>query len=190
MASSMPVSRNAKCTLAAAVVLCVLACVARADFKVTELQSRLRSDALVVNGSMQLELSRKVEEALSKGIELPVLIEARLYRKRSFLWDQNIESWTLRRNLRYHALSGQYIVSSGSSADSFLSPADALKHLGTLSELRFALPGVEIAEQDEYVVKLRAHIDIEALPPPLRPVAYTTLSWHMNTGWTTWTVQR
>jgi hypothetical protein len=189
MAFSMPVWRNAKRALVAT-ALTLLTNVGHADFTVTELQPRLRADALIVNGSMQLELSRKVEEALSKGIELPVLIEARLYRKRSFLWDQNVESWTLRRNLRYHALSGQYIVSDGTSADSFLSPGEALKYLGTLSELRLALPSAEMTDSDEYVVKLRAHIDIESLPPPLRPVAYTTLSWHMNTGWTTWNVQR
>jgi len=183
----MPVSRNAKWTLVAAALL--LAAPATADFKVVELQLRLHEGALVVSGNMQLELSRKVEEALSKGIELPVLIEARLYRKRSFLWDRNIQNWTLKRNLRYHALSGQYIVNSTESTDSFLSPADALKHLGTLSDLRLRLPELEVADEDEYIVKLRAHIDIEALPPPLRPVAYTTLSWHMNTGWTTWNVR-
>jgi hypothetical protein len=189
MVFSMHAWRNAKLALAAA-LLFAAPMRTSADFKVAELQPRLRDGVLVVNGNMQLELSQKVEEALSKGIELPVLIEARLYRKRSFLWNQNIESWTLRRNLRYHALSGQYIVSSSGGADSFLSPADALKHLGMLSELRLRLPEINLATEDEYIMKLRAHIDIEALPAPLRPVAYTTLSWHMNTGWTTWNVQR
>lgn len=184
----MPVWQNANWSFLAAALL--YAASAAADFKVTELQLALHDGALAVNGNMQLELSRKVEEALSKGIELPVLIEARLYRKRSFLWDQNVGRWTLKRSLRYHALSGQYIVSSTDSTDSFLSPADALKHLGTLSDLRLRLPELEIAEEDEYIAKLRAHIDIESLPPPLRPVAYTTLSWHMNTGWTTWNVRR
>jgi hypothetical protein len=164
---------------------------AHADFKVAELQPRLVDNALIVNGSMQLELSRKVDEALSKGIELPVIIEVRLYRQRAFLWNQKIESWTLRRTLRYHALSGQYIVSADNNADSFLSANDALKHLGTLSELRLSLNDSETTSTaDEYLMKLRAHIDIEALPAPLRPVAYTTLSWHMNTGWTTWNVPR
>lgn len=170
-------------------LLALYSAVARADFSITELQVQLRDGGLVVNGNMRLELSQKVEEALSKGIELPVLIETRLYRKRSFLWNQNIERWTLRRNLRYHALSGQYIVRSGASADSFLSPSDALKYLGTLSEVWLRLPELAVTAEDEYIVKLRAHIDIEALPPPLRPVAYTTLSWHMNTGWTKWNVQ-
>ncbi|HKQ30756.1 MAG TPA: DUF4390 domain-containing protein [Burkholderiales bacterium] len=186
----MPVWRSNRRALVATAALLVAASAIRADFKVTELQTRLHDGVLVVSGSMQLELSRKVEEALSKGIELPVLIETRLYRKRALLWDETIEAWTVRRNLGYHALSGQYIVNAGTGTDSFLSPADALRHLGTLTELRLRLPEVDMAQGDEYVVKLRARIDIEALPAPLRPVAYTTLSWHMNTGWTTWNVQR
>lgn len=187
----MPVWSNVNRVLVVIAMIGVFTPTVKADFKVTELQPRLIDNGLIVNGTMQLELSRKVDEALSKGIELPVIVEVRLYRKRSFLWNQNIDSWTLRRTLRYHALSGQYIVSADNNADSFLSAADALKHLGTLSELRLTLTDAEAADAaDEYLVKLRTHIDIEALPAPLRPVAYTTLSWHMNTGWTTWNVQR
>jgi uncharacterized protein DUF4390 len=179
-------SKTAKRLLAALALLLALP-IALAAFKVAELQARFQNDVLIVNGQLQLELSRKVEEAVSKGIELPVIIEVRLYRKRALLWDERVETWLLRRSLRYHALSGQYIVGSGKSYDSFLEPTDALKHLGTLSELRLPLSDPELATQ-EHSVKLRVHIDIEALPAPLRPVAYTTLSWHLNSGWTTWDV--
>ena len=45
-----------------------------------------------------------------------------------------------------------------------------------------------LAAQGEYLVRMRAHLDIETLPAPLRPVAYTSPSWHLNSGWTTWTI--
>jgi hypothetical protein len=168
--------------------LALLAPAAHAEFRVEELQARVLDGALVLNGHMQLELSRKVEEAVSKGIELPVIVEARLYRKRALLWDQHLESWLVRRGLRYHALSGQYIVGLGASHESFRNAADALKQLGTLSELHLPLGGAAVAETDTLLVKLRVSIDIELLPAPLRPVAYTTLSWHLNSGWSAWNV--
>lgn len=163
---------------------------AQAEFKITDVQSQVTDEALIVNGKIDFGLTPKVEEALSKGIELSMVIEVRLYRKRPLLWDQQLATWSLRRNLQYHALSGQYLVGSGNTRDNFRVLTEALRSLGSLRELRLPLPEIEIAADDDCIVRLRAHLDIEALPAPLRPVAYTTLSWHLNSGWSLWNVAR
>ena len=41
-------------------------------------------------------------------------------------------------------------------------------------------------KQDEYTLAIRAKLDIEALPAPLRPVAYVSPSWRMSSGWYEW----
>ncbi len=188
----MPVSKNAKRCLAAFAALALLTSIARADFKVIDVQPHFTDNAIVINGDLQLALTRKVEEALSKGIELPVLFEIRLYRKRSLLWDERLAMWSLRRNLMYQALSGQYLVSADEAQENFLSLSEALKHLGKIGELRLPLPPMEEKPtmEHEYFIMVRAQLDIEALPTPLRPVAYTTLSWRLNSGWTSWNVAR
>jgi len=172
----------------ALLLLSSLSLTARAEFRIADVQARFNGAALVVNGTLDLTLAPKVEEALSKGIELPVIIELRLYHRRRLWWDQRLAAWSVRRVLQYHALSGQYLVDSGSAQESFLSLADALKSFGTLNELRLTLPEIRLAAEDDYAVELRAHLDIEALPAPLRPVAYTTPSWRLNSGWSTWNV--
>ncbi len=190
-ASANQTSRTARRPSALAALLCAAllsSSLAYADFKIVDIRTHFSSNALVVNGVLDLGLTPKVEEALSKGIELPVIIELRLYRKRTVLWDQRLTTWTLRRVLRYHALSGQYLLDTGAAQESFLSLGEALKNLGIISELRLPLPDTIISAEDEYSVKLRAHLDIEALPAPLRPVAYTTPSWHLNSGWSAWNV--
>ncbi len=168
----------------------LLVTTAHAEFKVADIQPRLSAGALVLNGNLDLALTQKTEEALSKGIELPLIFELRLARKRTLLWDQRLASWSVRRTLQYHALSGQYLVGAGASYDSFLSLTEALKFLGSLNELRLPLPETMTSPvlEDEYSAQLRVHLDIEALPAPLRPVAYTTPSWHLNSGWTSWNV--
>lgn len=172
-----------------ALILMLLApAAACADFTVTEVKPRFQDGALVVSGSMLLELSRKVEEAVSKGIELPLLVEAQLYRERAFWWDERLASWTLHRSLRYHALSGQYIVGANGAYENFLAATDALRQLGAFADLRLPLPDIEPAQDSGYRLRLRARLDIESLPAPLRPVAYTTLSWHLNSGWTSWPI--
>jgi hypothetical protein len=161
---------------------------ASAEFRIADIKTRFNAGALLLSGNLELGLTPKVEEALSKGIELPVIIEVRLYRKRTLLWDQRLATWSFRRALQYHALSGQYLINTGAQQESYLSLPDALKSLGTLNELRLPLPEAALNGDDEFGLRMRAHLDIEALPAPLRPVAYTTPSWHLNSGWTTWNV--
>lgn len=165
---------------------------AAADFKVADVQPKFAEQSLVLSGNIDLSLSSQVEEALSKGIPLEVVIEVRLYQYRRFLWDKQVAAWTLHRSIQYHALSGQYLVSAGDpdseTRESLLTQQEALKSLGSLNDLRLTLPNV--APADNYSVDVRASLDIEALPTPLRPVAYTSFAWHLNSGWTTWKVAR
>lgn len=163
---------------------------AAADFKVADVQPKFADQSLVLAGNIDLSLTPQVEEALSKGIPLDVIIEVRLYQSRWYLWDKRIASWSVHRSIQYHALSGQYLVSTGDpgseTRESLLTQQEALKSLGSLNDLRFALTGVTPA--DNYFIDVRASLDIEALPTPLRPVAYTSFAWHLNSGWTTWKV--
>jgi len=177
-----------------AVLLLGLALLGRAaaDFKVADVQPKFADQSLVLAGNIDLSLTPQVKEALSKGIPLDVIIEVRLYQYRRFLWDKRIATWSVHRSIQYHALSGQYLVSTGDpgleTRESLLTQQEALKSLGSLNDLKLALTNVVPAEN--YSVDVRASLDIEALPTPLRPVAYTSFAWHLNSGWTTWKVAR
>ncbi|MBI3571255.1 MAG: DUF4390 domain-containing protein [Gammaproteobacteria bacterium] len=165
---------------------------AAADFKVTEVQPRFGGGALLLNGTIDLALTTKVEEALSKGIQLDIVIDVRLHRLRWLVWHQGVGSWTLRRRIGYHALSGQYLISTAESGvdvkESHSSVQEALRALGSLNDLRLTLPE-STPPEGEYSVEVRASLDIEALPSPLRPVAYTSLAWRLNSGWSLWKLE-
>ena len=164
--------------------------IAQADFKVAELQPEFAEQSLVLNGQLELGLNAKVEEALAKGIPLEVVIDVHLYRERRFWWDPKIASWTLHRRVQYHALSGQYLVNTlepeMESGESLLTLQEALKQLGSLDDVTLALE--EPITPGAHFVDARVSLDIEALPTPLRPVAYTSFTWHLNSGWTSWKV--
>jgi len=178
------------CRSLLALLALTLAGAAAADFTVTDVKPKFIGQSLLLAGNLDLSLTTKVEEALSKGIPLEVIVDIRLYQQRRWLWDKNVASWTLHRRIQYHALSGQYLVSTGEpgadSSESFITQQDALKQLGVFSDFRLALS--EAPAEGNYLIEVRANLDIEALPAPLRPVAYTSLAWHLNSGWTTWKV--
>ncbi len=164
-----------------------------AGFKVSSMQSRVVGQALHLRGNLDLALTPKVEEAVGKGIPIELAIDVRLYRQRALLWDERIASWTLRRELRYHALSGQYLIGGAGAArvdqESLNSLNEALNELGSLEDVALPL-AAPLAPEAQYRVDVRVALDIEALPSLLRPVAYTSRAWDLNSGWTTWKVQR
>jgi hypothetical protein len=163
-----------------------------ADFTLREAAPRMAGFELAMNTRFELALSEKVEEALHKGIVLHIIIEAELAEQRWY-WDKVITKWALRRHLRYHALSGRYVVTDlyEDEIRSFDTLPEALRHLGNLSsQLLMIAPNKNIKADAPYELRLRARLDIEALPAPLRPVAYTSPSWLLNSGWTAWSVQR
>lgn len=165
---------------------------ARADFRVTEVTPRIAGESLAVSGSLDLGLTSKVQEALSKGVPIEVIIEIDLYRARSILWDSRVAQWVLHRRISYHALSRQYLVSGhqrdADAIESFTSLQAALANMGLLDDLKLALKH-KLQEASEYYVSVRASLDIDSLPAPLRPVAYTSLAWRLSSGWTRWNVQ-
>jgi hypothetical protein len=179
---------------AAAALALLVSSAAVAELTVTELNARLAETTLELRGEVEITLMPRVEEALSKGIELPLRFELKLKRERRFLWDPTVAAWVFDRRIRYHALSNQYLVSEGGgevagavTVESYGSLANALKALGSL-DLRLALP--QPPAPQPHRVELRVSLDIESLPAPLRPVAYTSSAWHLNSGWTTWPVAR
>ncbi|MDH5649358.1 MAG: DUF4390 domain-containing protein [Gammaproteobacteria bacterium] len=173
-----------------------VSCPAIAEFQVSNIEPRLTKTTLHVTGILDLGLSDKAEEALSKGIPLDIVIDLSLSKKRTFLWNDRISMWIIRRNIRYHALSGQYLVipdaseSDKPAIESFSSLQEAMAQVGNLDFDQLELSADKLQGDNDYVMDVRAYLDIARLPAPLRPVAYTSPAWHLNSGWTQWNVLR
>jgi hypothetical protein len=59
-----------------------------------------------------------------------------------------------------------------------------------LGQIR-AIPIAEEAQLDnshDYQIGIRARLDLDSLPAPLRPIAYISPSWRMSSGWYQWTL--
>lgn len=161
---------------------------ALAGFSATRVHADLVDRDLHVDAILDLGLTPAVAEAVDKGIPLDIAFEISLKRHRRFWWDSEIDSWHFVRTIRFHPLADQYVVSGPADArQAFTSMTDALRYMGALEGMVLSLrhaPG-----EGDFLVNIRAHVDVESLPTPLRLVAYASPAWHLNTGWTTWKVQ-
>ncbi len=165
-----------------------------ANFSVKSVQSYLNDRILHVNAQIDLPVNPRIEEALSKGIPIDVVIDIGMVKHRWWWMNRVITDRTLRRRIQFHALSRQYLVSGLHENDvpeSFGSLSQALEQAGTLDEYKlFLTPKKQIEADARYLLLLRARLDIEALPMLMRPLAYATPSWRRSTGWTEWPIER
>jgi hypothetical protein len=160
------------------------------DFVIKEARARVEHQDVLVSAAMDLDLSEAAEDALTSGIPLNILIEFRLKRLRPLLWNETLGKWTLRAEVRYHALSGLYVVMLQRRGEPRLFPTQraALQYVGTLDRISLPLPADAAMTGDELRLGLRVRMDREALPVPLRPLAYLSPNWWLNSSWTQWTV--
>jgi hypothetical protein len=165
-----------------------------ANFSVKSAQAHLNDRVLHVDARFDLPVNPRIEEALSKGIPIDVVIELNMVKHRWWWRNRLITDTVVRRRIQFHALSRQYLVSGmreDDSSESFGSLSQALAHAGTLDEFKLYLTAKKEIEADaRYLLMLRAHLDIESLPMLMRPLAYATPSWRRSTGWTEWPIER
>jgi len=143
-----------------------------------------------LNADIRYELSDEVLEALNNGIAITLKLTIKVKRPRPYWWDETITTLFQRYTLRYHALSGQYIVQFLNSEEqrSYLSLSSALRTIGQIREL-VILDNEIIKISKNMTVQLHSELDTNALPAPLRPAAWLSSGWKLSSEWYTCPLQ-
>jgi len=156
---------------------------ARAQFVVDKVEAQRVDKSIGVQVELDLHLTDATEEALSQGVPLIVVHEIALNRN-GWLWNHVEQLVSQRHRLRYHALSGRYVVQDDDAAlETFRALNDALAFISSASA-RFHIPG----PVKRYNIAVRSIIDINALPAPLRPTALFSPQWQLSSDWSQWPI--
>lgn len=158
---------------------------------VREAHSWLADDVYQLRARIDYVLSTPVSDALVNG--LPVVIELQVQVVRDYfgVWNQTVASLTQQYQLQYHALSRQYLLRNLNSTAQRSYPTEqaALDALGDVDTLPL-LDKRLLADGVHYDGRVRARLDIESLPAPLRLVAYFDTDWRLASEWYRWPVQQ
>jgi hypothetical protein len=148
---------------------------------------RLQNGIYVIDAHVEYTLNKELLRALDAGVPLTFDVEAEFTHERKYLWDSTVATVVQRLRLEYHALSKQFLVSnlSTQTQQSFPTLEDALRKLGEIQgmaiiEKRFLEPA------KSYKAKIHVALEIEALPAPMRPLAYLSLDWRFRSNWYKW----
>jgi hypothetical protein len=190
MSRNIEVLGSAATWLATAIVtLSAFGATARAasEFGVGPVRTEVVDEVFLLDVDIDYALSYEALKALHNGVPVTFEVEIEVLEERRWMWDRLLSSQRLRYTLRYHALARLYQVTNLNSGVqlNFSSFADAARALGEIrnvpilhrSELR---PGMHI------VARVRAWLDIDSLPLPLRALAYLSPTWRLESNWYTW----
>ncbi len=155
-----------------------------ADFSIHHAKTRLVDHVYLLDAQISYRLTDKVIDALSNGITLPIVLTIKVKRDRWYIWDETIAELEQRYQIKYYSLSEQYAIKHLNTGilQTFPTLDIALAYLGNLID--FPLLDAHLVKSNGvYWVYLQAYLDIEALPVPLRPVAYLTAQWRLTSDW-------
>jgi len=155
-----------------------------AEFLIEQANVALDDGIYKVDATVKYHLDGKPREALDNGVPLFLELQMKILRQRQYLWDETIASLSLRHKLKYRALSQQYQLENLSTGEveSYTSLSAALSALRQLHN--FPLIDQSLLDPaGHYHLELRADLDVESLPTPLRALAYVTSDWYVSSDW-------
>jgi hypothetical protein len=157
-----------------------------AGFTVENAVTRLENGHYAVTAKLNYKFSKAVLEALNNGITLTIVLEIKFHRPRPYLWDPVVAKAKQKYRIKHHALSGQYMLVN-SSTGVYRSYRDFGEVAEALEEITIPVTGQALLPPDSaYRGRLRSRLDIDSLPPPLRPVAYFSSQWQLSSPWFEW----
>ncbi|MCP5157978.1 MAG: DUF4390 domain-containing protein [Gammaproteobacteria bacterium] len=158
-----------------------------AGFDIVSASTQLEGEVYRLNAQIEYRFSQAPLEALKNGVPLTIELEMEVRRRRAWMWDETVYALAQRFRLEYHTLSRQYLVTNLNSGErrGFQSQSSALHVMGEISDFPFLDKGLLVPNQ-RYEGALRARLDVDALPTPLRLFAYISDDWRLVSEWHTW----
>jgi hypothetical protein len=155
--------------------------------KVKNAEIALQGDSYLLSADIDYRLSVRAKEALQHGVPLYWDIHIKTLQHRDYFWDSTLSNASIRYRIQYHALLNMYRIRNEGSRElyNFSTLSAALGLMSTIRDFRvmdkmFYVPG------KRYTVGIKVTLDRDALPLPLRPVAYANPQWYLSSDWTLW----
>jgi len=156
-------------------------------FEVRSAGSRLHDGVFLVSARVDYRLSDDALEALENGVVLPIQLQVRVDRVRRFWLDGDVATLQQNYQLSYQPLSERYVVKNLNSGeqDSFATLFSALSTMGRVIDLPI-IDAALLNPDARYEMAIRAVLDQNTLPGPLRLIAFWGSGFRLESEWYVW----
>lgn len=158
-------------------------------FEVIEARLSRTGTLCLVDANLDHHFSSTVIEALEQGVPLTLVRHFKLNRIRNFWPDEELVSVSRRIHLSVHPKTRAYriVYSDTGVIENFASLTTLIEYLDSIRDWPITTPNYWHPDQT-YQASLSITLDIEALPLPLRPIAYLSPDWHLESPPYLWRV--
>ena len=160
-------------------------------FEVRSASTQSVNGVHTLDARLQLVLSSEALAALESGVTLTIEMQMQVIRSRRLLVDSVDAELAVRYELEFRPLSQRYIVKNLNSGDqdSFATLYSALNSLGRVQ----GLPVIDdelLAADRSYRLRLRAMLNTQQYPAPLRLLFFWRGQWQLQSEWFEWSLER
>lgn len=160
-------------------------------FEVRSASTEQQGGVHTLDARLQLVLSSEALAALESGVTLTIEIQLQVIRVKRFLIDAVDAELAVRYELEYRPLSQRYIVKNLNSGDqdTFATLYSALNSLGRVQGLPVIDDALLLPDRT-YRVRLRAMLNTQQYPAPLRLLFFWRGQWQLQSEWFEWSLER
>jgi len=160
------------------------------ETRISSVRTLLADGVYRIGANVDFEFNETLHDALHNGVPLLIELRFEVLRQRRWLWAGLVAELRQRFELQYHALSQRYLVSNYSTGVQhiFSTMNDALEYIGNVYDLPLIDANL-LEPHHTYMVRMRADLDVESLPTPVRLWAYLGSAWSLKGDWYQWPLQ-
>ena len=169
---------------------------AEAGFDIRNARTELVDGVYVLHADLSFVFSDAALEAIENGIPVTIILEMEVLRERGLIWDnlwwdKKIAHIEGKFRIETRPLSNTYLVRNLNSGETrvFGSFTELVVGLGELRDFPL-LDAHLISDEGSYYLRMRTLLDIESLPSPMRPWAYLSALWRLESDWYEWPLER
>jgi hypothetical protein len=139
-----------------------------AEPELTSFELVHNEDGLFLNYAVNLELSRSVDDALSKAVPLFFVAEAEVFRNRFYWRDQRVGYAVRRWRIVFQPLTSTYRVTfDGGLSQNYASRTEAFAAISRSARWKIA-ESAQIEEGSRHYVEFSFRLDTSQLPRPMQ----------------------
>ena len=148
--------------------------------ELAQIQAFNSTEGQFVSFRAHFDLPRSVENALTKGVVLTFVAQAKTYKARWYWSDERTAKARKVWHLSYQALTRRYRVSTESGQQNFDSLADALALIQSIQHWKIANKPVNDDSKQHYI-ELTYQLDTTELPRPFQIGIEDQPDWKLST---------
>jgi Domain of unknown function (DUF4390) len=142
----------------------------------------------LLHARVEYPVNPQIRAALRDGVTLTFDLDTRVERERRLWFNASIVDLTLRRELRYHAVSDRYVVRDvkTNQQDNFPNLEEALAFLGRIDSWPILVEPQ--LNGGNYLISVRAGVRRGRLPASLRALFFWTDNFRRVSEWYSWSL--